>query len=87
MSHVAYGLRAPYEDTYAGGSICVGANGEAMDILAELEKGNGVIVVPETNTYALTALDAYPPLKRVAVPKKQAAKPAAAKSDDVKKEG
>lgn len=75
MSHVAYSLRAEHADTFAGAVLCVGPNGEALDTAAALKEGKGVIVVPDTETYAVTALDGHPQFKRVAVPDKPAAPP------------
>lgn len=72
MSSIAFALRAGDEDTFAGAVLCVGPNGEALDTKAALDQGGGVIVVPDTDTWTLTALDEHPQFKRVAVPDKPA---------------
>lgn len=94
MSSIAFALRAGDEDTFAGAVLCVGPNGEALDTKAALEQGDGVIVVPETDTWTLTALDEHPQFKRVAVPEEPAAvvdrfgdMPAQALRDEAKRLG
>lgn len=65
---IAYALRAQYDnDEYLGGVLAVG-NGD-IDVRAALKAGDGVIVVPDSDTLMQAVLDAYAPLKRVAVPK------------------
>jgi hypothetical protein len=76
MSNIAYGLRAEYDGTveqdgetvpvYTGGIIAV--DGHDFDVRAELDAGNGSIVVDESNAPLIRALDEYPALKRVATP-------------------
>jgi hypothetical protein len=66
MSSIAYALRAEHHDTYLGGVLAVGD--DSLDIRQALQDGNGVIVVPDTDTIRVTVLDAYPPLQRVDVP-------------------
>src|SRR4051794_21078992 len=68
MGSIAYALRAGDEDTFAGAVLCVGPNGEALDTKAALAEGDGRIVVPDTDTWTVTALDEHPQFKRVAVP-------------------
>lgn len=65
---IAYALRAEYEDSYVGGVLCVGPNGESLDTKQALEEGDGVIVVADHDQFAVTALDHAPAFKRVAVP-------------------
>lgn len=71
---IAYGLRAEYEGTveqdgaqvprYLGGLIALG-EGRDLDVAQALRDGAGTIVIEETDTLAVVALDAYAPLKRV----------------------
>jgi hypothetical protein len=49
-SSIAFALRAGDEDTFAGAVLCVGPNGEALDTKAALDEGDGVIVVPDTDS-------------------------------------
>jgi hypothetical protein len=70
---IAYALRAGDKDTFAGAVLCVGPNGESLDTAAALNDGDGVIVVPDTDTWTITALDEHPQFKRVAVPDEPAA--------------
>jgi hypothetical protein len=72
-SSIAFALRAGDEDTFAGAVLCVGPNGEALDTKAALDEGDGVIVVPDTDSWTITALDEHPQFKRVAVPEEPAA--------------
>jgi hypothetical protein len=69
---VAYALRAEHEDTFAGAVLCVGSLGESLDTAQALKEGKGVIVVPDTDTFAITALDQHPQFERVAVPEASA---------------
>lgn len=52
---------------FAGGTFAIG-EGETFDVAAELEEGEGVIVVDDRDQVLVMALDEYPALKRVAVP-------------------
>lgn len=65
----AYALRAEFKDTYAGGTLNAGINGESLDTLHALKLGKGVIVVDENDAYKIAALDAAPAFKSVAEPK------------------
>lgn len=85
----AYALRAEFKDTYAGGTLNAGINGESLDTLAALEEGAGVIVVDDDDSYSVDALDQAPAFKRVAVPqavKKDPTKVVAPSGGDDKKE-
>lgn len=80
MSTVAYALREEYQGTtvqnidgedrevpvFTGGVIRAGE--DDFDVREALDEGDGVIVVAETSSGLLSALDEYPALKRVAVP-------------------
>lgn len=78
MSHVAYALREDYAGTveqdgvqvplYTGGSLAIDDDRQHFDVRAELDDGDGTIVVTETDLPLVIALDQYPPLKRVKVP-------------------
>lgn len=75
MSEVAFALLAAHADSFGGAVLCVGPNGEALDTAAALEAGNGVIVVPAHDSYAINALDEHPQFKRVAVPSENPPEP------------
>lgn len=65
---IAYALRAQFDnDQYLGGVLAVG-DGD-IDVRAALKDGDGVILVPDSDTLMQAVLDAYAPLKRVPVPK------------------
>lgn len=77
MSTTAYGLRAEFDGTvddfngapspiFTGGIIDVA--GHDFDVRAELDAGNGTIIVDENNAALIRALDEYPALKRVPAP-------------------
>ncbi|MEJ7783172.1 MAG: hypothetical protein WKF96_00115 [Solirubrobacteraceae bacterium] len=65
MQSVAYALRADHE-AFTGGVLAVG-DGD-IDIGAELEAGNGTIVVHASDQVLIDLLDLYAPLKRAEVP-------------------
>jgi hypothetical protein len=76
MSTIGYALRAEYDGTvedfdgqpspiFLGGVLAV--DGHDFDVRAELDKGNGTIVVDEANVILVNTLDEYAPLKRVSV--------------------
>lgn len=82
MSTIAYALREAYAGTipqegpdgvtrevpvYMGGLLGIDDERE-LNVLDELEAGNGTIVVDESDTLVLNVLDNYPPLKRVPAP-------------------
>jgi hypothetical protein len=48
------------------GVLAVGDS--SIDVRAALQEGDGVLVVPDSDTVTQVVLDEYPPLKRVAVP-------------------
>lgn len=64
----AYALREEYDADTFGGSVTLG-DGTAFDVAASLDLGGGVIVTDDEGL--IVALDAYPALKRVAVPEGQ----------------
>jgi len=81
MQTVAYALREAYAGTvqqledgqpvevpvYLGGLLAVDDERD-IDVRAELDAGDGTIVVDETDLELVRILDEYPPLKRVAAP-------------------
>lgn len=81
MTTVAYALREAYAGTveqeldgqtvevprFLGGLIAVD-DARDFDVRAELDAGDGIIVVDETDAALIRVLDAYPPLKHVAAP-------------------
>ncbi len=79
MSSIAFALRAEYAESYGGGNVNIG--GSPFDVLEALKAGNGQIKVDETDTVALTVLDSYAPLERVAPKKPTTKKPAKAEKD------
>lgn len=76
MSTIAYRLRADYDGTveqdgievpiFTGGLIAAGDRD--VDVRVELDAGAGTIVVAETDSALVEALDSYPALKRVGAP-------------------
>lgn len=67
MDSIAYALRAEIADDYVGGVLAV-ENGASFDVVEELKKGDGQIVVdPATDPILVIALDDYSPLERVPV--------------------
>jgi hypothetical protein len=56
-------VEVPY---YTGGVITAGDRD--INVRAELDAGNGTIIVPDTDLAAIIALDEYSPLKRTTVP-------------------
>ena len=62
----AYALKETIKD-FAGGSVTLPPTGRTLDVKARLNNGNGVIVTNDDNEIA--ALEAYPALKSVPVPK------------------
>jgi hypothetical protein len=82
MDLTAYALRAEYEGTtdvtledgatetrptFGGGLLAVG-DGD-FDVAAELQAGDGVIVVHRDDAQLVELLDAYPALKHVGIPR------------------
>lgn len=68
----AYALKETIKD-FAGGSIALPPTGRTLNVRARLDSNEGVIVT--SDELEIAALEAYPALKSVPVPK--AAKPAA----------
>lgn len=67
---IAYALRAAYQEDFLGGVLTVSGDGTSFNVLEELEKGDGTILVEDTDYFLITKLDEYAPLKRVSVPNK-----------------
>lgn len=82
MALIAYALREDYAGTvtqnhadgstteaprYTGGLITIG--NDELDVRAALDENDGTIVVTDNAVAAVAALDSYPALKRVAVPR------------------
>lgn len=65
MSQVAFQLRADYEGKDFAGTVNVSGS-DLYDVAAELQQGNGIIVTDDESV--ISALDAYPALKRTQVP-------------------
>lgn len=63
---VAYALRAEYAEGFLGGRLRIDEARPDYDVLAELDAGNGAIVVADSDAPLIAVLDAYDPLKRVA---------------------
>jgi hypothetical protein len=60
---IAYAVPAEIRDTYLGAVLAVG-NG-SLDVNAELEKGDGFVLVSEHDHLTLAVLDDYTALERV----------------------
>jgi hypothetical protein len=66
MSNIAYAPAAGYTAESCG---VISLGDSSLDVRAALEQGDGVIVVPETDTATIARLDDYPALKRVSAKK------------------
>jgi hypothetical protein len=66
MSNIAFAPAAGYSAESCG-VIALGDG--SIDVRAKLEEGDGVLVVPESDTALVARLDDYPALKRVSVKK------------------
>lgn len=75
----AFGLRAAYADNYTGGLIRVSYDRE-LNVKEALDEGGGTIVVADDDEQLISALDAYPALKRSDAP--DDAEPTAGRYDD-----
>lgn len=49
----SYTLRPEYKDTLSGGTVSTGVNGRTIDIVEELDKGNGEIVSDDSTVQSV----------------------------------